>query len=90
MARDWCENDKVRNYFSLLMIFSLDVGGKLTEMSVSQIIWRTYPSTQAPTKTMDTAGAFLGLQTQISVARHYFKSTSKSNLTKTYRITQLK
>lgn len=79
MARDWCENDKVRNYFSLLMIFSLDVRGKLTEMSAPQIIWRTYPSTQAPAKTGDTAGAFLGLQTQISGARHYYKSTSKSN-----------
>lgn len=79
MAREWCENDKVRNYFSLFMIFSLDVGNKLTEMSAPQIIWRTYPSTQAPTKIGDTAGAFLGLQTEISVATHYCKSTSKSN-----------
>lgn len=79
MARDWCENGKVRNYFSLLMVFSLDVGGKLTELSAPQVIWRTYRNIQAPTKTGDTAKPFLGLQTEISVARHYCKSTSKSN-----------
>lgn len=34
------------------MIFSLDVGGRLTEMSAPQIIWKIYPGTQIPRQEM--------------------------------------